>query len=39
VVVTGVGVVGGFYASGLPQVQDHEFLVSCLSDFAATQTT
>ena len=32
VVVTGVGVVGGFYASGLPEVEDHEFLVSCLRD-------
>lgn len=32
VVVTGVGVVGGFYASGLPEVDDHRFLVSCLRD-------
>lgn len=30
VVVAGVGIVGGFYASGLPQVDDHEFLVACL---------
>lgn len=30
VVVDGVGIVGGFYASGLPQVDDHEFLVACL---------
>lgn len=32
VIVTGVGVVGGFYASGLPEVEDHRFLVSCLRD-------
>jgi len=32
VIVTGVGVVGGFYASGLPEVEDHEFLVACLRD-------
>jgi uncharacterized protein (UPF0303 family) len=32
VIVTGVGVVGGFYASGLPEVDDHEFLVRCLGD-------
>jgi uncharacterized protein (UPF0303 family) len=32
VIVAGVGVVGGFYASGLPQVDDHEFLVACLRD-------
>lgn len=32
IVVTGVGIVGGIYASGLPQVQDHEFLVACLSE-------
>ena len=30
ITVTGVGIVGEFYASGLPQVQDHEFLVACL---------
>jgi uncharacterized protein (UPF0303 family) len=30
--VAGVGVVGGFYASGLPEVDDHRFLVSCLRD-------
>jgi uncharacterized protein (UPF0303 family) len=35
VTVSGVGVVGGFYASGLPQVQDHEFLVGCLRDLKA----
>lgn len=32
IVVTGVGVVGGFYASGLPEVEDHRFLVACLRD-------
>lgn len=32
VIVAGVGVVGGFYASGLPQVDDHEFLVACLRE-------
>ncbi len=32
VTVAGVGVVGGFYASGLPQVDDHEFLVACLRE-------
>jgi uncharacterized protein (UPF0303 family) len=32
VIVSGVGVVGGFYASGLPQVEDHEFLVACLRE-------
>jgi uncharacterized protein (UPF0303 family) len=37
VVVAGVGVVGGFYASGLPQVDDHEFLVTCLVAFKAAQ--
>jgi uncharacterized protein (UPF0303 family) len=24
--------VGGFYASGLPEVEDHRFLVACLRD-------
>ncbi len=32
VFVGGVGVVGGFYASGLPEVEDHQFLVACLRD-------
>jgi uncharacterized protein (UPF0303 family) len=32
ILVTGVGVVGGFYASGLPEVEDHRFLVACLRD-------
>lgn len=32
ILVSGVGVVGGFYASGLPEVDDHEFLVRCLRD-------
>jgi uncharacterized protein (UPF0303 family) len=30
IVVAGVGIVGGCYASGLPQVDDHAFLVGCL---------
>lgn len=30
IVVEAVGIVGGIYASGLPQVDDHEFLVACL---------
>jgi uncharacterized protein (UPF0303 family) len=37
IVVTGVGIVGAIYASGLPQVDDHEFLVSCLGAFKAAQ--
>lgn len=32
IAVGGVGVVGGFYASGLPEVDDHRFLVQCLRD-------
>lgn len=32
IVVSGVGVVGGFYASGLPEVDDHRFLVTCLRE-------
>lgn len=35
IIVTGVGVVGGFYASGLPEVDDHRFLVSCLRSLAS----
>ena len=35
IIVTGVGVVGGFYASGLPEVEDHRFLVACLRDLRA----
>lgn len=35
IIVAGVGVVGGFYASGLPEVDDHRFLVSCLRDLTA----
>jgi uncharacterized protein (UPF0303 family) len=38
VVVTGVGIVGALYASGLPQVQDHEFVVSCLAELKERQT-
>ena len=37
IVVTGVGIAGAIYASGLPQVDDHEFLVSCLLAFKASQ--
>ena len=33
ILVFGIGVVGGIYASGLPQVEDHEFLVACLTTF------
>lgn len=36
IVVTGVGVAGGFYASGLPEVEDHQFLVACLRDLTAS---
>lgn len=32
IIVSGVGVVGGFYASGLPEVDDHRFLVTCLRE-------
>lgn len=35
IIVSGVGVVGGFYASGLPEVEDHRFLVACLRDLRA----
>jgi uncharacterized protein (UPF0303 family) len=35
VFVAGVGMVGGFYASGLPEVEDHEFLVACLRDLTS----
>lgn len=38
IVVTGIGVVGGFYASGLPEVEDHEFLVRCLSDLRSPRS-
>ncbi len=33
--VRGTGMVGLFGVSGLPQVQDHEFLVEILSEFAS----
>jgi uncharacterized protein (UPF0303 family) len=32
--VRGVGMVGGFYASGMPQLEDHDFLVSALRSFS-----
>ena len=35
IIVAGVGVVGGFYASGLPEVDDHRFLVACLQELGA----
>lgn len=35
IIVAGVGVVGGFYASGLPEVEDHQFLVACLKELTA----
>lgn len=31
--VASVGAVGGFYASGLPHLDDHEFLVTVLAEF------
>jgi len=31
--VASVGVVGGFYASGLPHLDDHNFLVTVLAEF------
>lgn len=31
--VSSVGVVGGFYASGLPHIEDHDFLVEVLTEF------
>jgi uncharacterized protein (UPF0303 family) len=37
IMVAGVGMVGAIYASGLPQVEDHEFVVSCLSSLKAMQ--
>lgn len=35
IVVIGVGAVGAMYASGLPQVKDHEFIVTCLRELKA----
>jgi uncharacterized protein (UPF0303 family) len=32
IAVTGIGHVGAIYASGMPQVEDHEFVVACLLD-------
>lgn len=32
ITVAGVGIVGGIYASGLPDVDDHDFCVRCLRD-------
>jgi uncharacterized protein (UPF0303 family) len=36
IAVAGVGVVGGCYVSGLPQVEDHEFVVACLRELKAS---
>jgi uncharacterized protein (UPF0303 family) len=33
--VAGVGVVGGCYVSGLPQVEDHQFVVACVRELKA----
>ncbi len=35
--VTGVGVVGFFGISGLPQVEDHNLITECLAQFIASQ--
>jgi uncharacterized protein (UPF0303 family) len=35
--VAHVGIVGSIYASGLPDVEDHEFLVDCLRELQAAQ--
>lgn len=39
VFVAGVGMAGGFYASGLPEVEDHRFLVACLRDLRGGGTS
>ena len=36
--VANVGIVGSIYASGLPDVEDHEFLVDCLHELQAAQS-
>lgn len=36
--VANVGIVGSFYASGLPDTEDHEFLVDCLRELKAAQS-
>ncbi len=36
--VANVGIVGSIYASGLPDVEDHEFLVECLRELQAAQS-
>lgn len=33
ILVTGVGLVGGIYASGMPQLEDHGFLIRVLRTF------
>ena len=37
--VAGVGIVGGCYVSGLPQVDDHEFVVACLRDLKSSMAS
>lgn len=34
ILVRGVGMVGGIYASGMPQLEDHDFLIRALRTFA-----
>jgi hypothetical protein len=36
--VASVGIVGSFYAGGLPDVEDHDFLVDCLRELKAAQS-
>jgi uncharacterized protein (UPF0303 family) len=36
--VANVGIVGGIYASGLPDAEDHALLVTCLTELKAEQT-
>jgi uncharacterized protein (UPF0303 family) len=38
IAVANVGIVGSIYASGLPDVDDHEFLVDCLRELKAAQS-
>lgn len=35
IVAAGVGIVGGCYVSGLPQVDDHQFVIGCLRELRA----
>ena len=36
--VANVGIVGSIYASGLPDTEDHAFLVDCLRELQAAQS-